>query len=156
MDEKVKAKDDLIADLSNDIIENEEVEELKEKSGKRITSEKKIDNRGGKREGAGRPAVIKKLSSYESAINLLDESILNTLQVLIDGLNDDDKWYRKSCAESLLKKTIPDKKRDDGKDKKVAPIILIKSDIQEAVSEVDHLLESRIKKKKIIDGEVVE
>jgi len=69
--------------------------------------------RGGYRPNSGRKPIEKRLSNYEKAIKMLDDSVEDALQVLIDGLDSDDKNYRLRCAEILLKKSIPDKNRQE-------------------------------------------
>lgn len=71
---------------------------------------------GGKRQGAGRKPRSERLSNYDKALKLLDDSIEKALQVLIDGLDDENKQYRIRCAELLLKKALPDKIELGGKD----------------------------------------
>lgn len=62
------------------------------------------------------PPAIKKLKieNKEKALRLIDGSIEKAIQVLINGLDDADKYYRFNCACTLLKKVLPDKK--SGKD----------------------------------------
>jgi len=67
------------------------------------------NNRGGLRPGSGRKPRAVKLSNYDKALNMLDNSICTALDILIKGLKDKNKNYRYRCAELLLKKALPDK-----------------------------------------------
>ena len=73
------------------------------------------------------PKEIKelKLKNQQKALEMLDDHIEEALQVLIDGLKSTtpkydkdgnvidevpDKWFRYTCATTLIKKVLPDKK----------------------------------------------
>ena len=62
------------------------------------------------------PAEIKqlKLKNQEKALKLLDDHIEEAIQVLIDGLTAEDKWFRFNCACTLIKKVLPDRKSHAG------------------------------------------
>ena len=57
-----------------------------------------------------KPPKPHEFTRYEKAIELIDNNVETAIQVFIDGLNDDDKWYRYNCASVLLRKVIPDRK----------------------------------------------
>ena len=150
-------KDELIAEIEEEIIDNDEEEELQSKGDRKLTSTGELDRRGGKREGAGRPPTFKKLSNYTAALEKIDGSLLDALDVLIEGMSDADKWYRKACAETLLKKSIADKKRNEVVGDKEQPILIGKKELTEAALEVDKILTKKIhdkKRQKIIDVKV--
>jgi hypothetical protein len=65
---------------------------------------------GGGLPGGGRTPKALQMQNYKKVIKLLDDNAEEAINVLIDGLTDDDKYYRFNCACVLLKKIIPDKK----------------------------------------------
>ena len=65
---------------------------------------------GGGLPGSGRTPKALQMQNYKKVIKLLDDSAEDAIKVLIDGLEDDDKYYRFNCACVLLKKIIADKK----------------------------------------------
>jgi len=102
--------------------------------------------KGGKRTGAGRKTRAEKLSNYDRAIKMLDDSIEMTLQTLIDGLGAKDPVLRIKCAEILLKKTLPDKKRSEITGKDGGAIAITPADVRAAITEVEGMvLENREK-----------
>jgi hypothetical protein len=76
---------------------------------KLVIDSNQIKKRGGKRPGSGRKPRAKKLSNYDAALKMLDDSICDALQVLIDSLKDGNQYTKIRAAELILKKTLPDK-----------------------------------------------
>jgi hypothetical protein len=106
---------------------------------------------GGKREGSGRKPVEKRLTNYAKAIRLLDDNIESALQVVIDGLKDENKQYRLKCAEILLKKSLPDKKEIAGAD---GSPILVEVVLKDAEPESGDILPQDTKTSVSIPGAV--
>ena len=74
-----------------------------------------IDNNkhGGKREGSGRKAIEKELTTYQKSLSLLDDNSDKVIQTILELLDDDSKTIRLKAAEILLKKIMPDRKQLD-------------------------------------------
>ncbi len=102
------------------------------------------DQRGGTRPGAGRKPRHQRLTNYDAAMNILDDSIVDALGVLVNGLTDDDKYYRKACAELLLKKSIADKKQNELTGPGGGAIQIAPEDLEAAVLQIDHMINDRI------------
>jgi hypothetical protein len=92
--------------------------------------------------GGGRPPRSLQLKNYDKALNLLDNNIEEALNVLINGLRDDDKYFRFNCACVLIKKVLPDKKSKEISTPNNKPISL---EITDKRKLVDNIV-------KIIDG----
>lgn len=52
----------------------------------------------------------KDFKNYEKALEKLDNAIIKAINVFVDGLHDEDKWYRYNCASVILRKVVPDRK----------------------------------------------
>ncbi len=109
--------------------------------------------KGGKRTGAGRKTRAEKLSNYDRAIKMLDDSIEMTLQTLINGLQDEDVAVRIKCAETLLKKTLPDKKRSEITGKDGGAIAITPADVRSAITDIDEMIIENRERKLIGEGE---
>ena len=76
--------------------------------------ENKVKNKaGGKREGAGRKTVEKRLTNYEKALRILDDDVEDNLNFLIkvrEGKFKVSMTERVRAAQLLLTRTIPEKK----------------------------------------------
>ena len=76
--------------------------------------EKKIRGKnGGKREGAGRKTVEKRLTNYEKATRILDDDVEDNLNFLIkvrQGKFKVSMTERVRASQLLLSRTIPEKK----------------------------------------------
>jgi len=73
--------------------------------------EQKKSKRGGARKGAGRPKKTdqaKKLTTFQVAMEKVGNYLPDAIDFLGKGLKDPDKKFAKSCADSLLKKGLPD------------------------------------------------
>ena len=133
-------------------VDGELIVTTKDGEPKRLNKDGSVDRRGGKMPGCGAPTMKSKLANYKNGIRMLDDNIEDALQVLIDWLSDEDKFFRLKCAELLLKKTIPDKKTLD---------IGVKGggvsgdgvDIGKAISDINTMIKN---KRDGADSEVVE
>lgn len=109
----------------------------------------KINSRGKKR--SGKKGRIELISNYERAMSLLDSSVIDAIQVLIEGLDDSNKYYRFKCAELLLKKTVPDKKLIGvGVGKDIPVNQTTTKEIDTAIMEVEGMIEEQMKKRSLI------
>lgn len=75
------------------------------------------------------------------AISLLDNAVEQAVNVLVDGLSDDDKYYRFNCACTLIKKVIPDKRRQEISGPGGQPIHIDVVDKRAAVNSVVSILD---------------
>lgn len=131
---------------------------------KAVKKDGTYDKRGGPHPGAGRKRIHEQLTNYGRALSLINDHIEDALNVLIEGLQDKDKWYRKACAELLLKKAIADKKQNEHLGGKGSGID--KQDIAEAIDEIDSMIGKRIKQAVegraepaediVVDAEIIE
>jgi MFS superfamily sulfate permease-like transporter len=95
-----------------------------------------MNGHGGARPNSGRKPREKVLTNYQKAIKLLDNSIEQAIETLIECLSDDSVQVRLKAAEILLKKTLPDRKEVDLNDK------TDRTEIQKELEEIRNKIES--------------
>ncbi len=137
---------DSVYDKLDENIEVKKVEVLPPSTG--YNEDDYINNHVMNKPKKGRKSKKDKMSNYNEAMSLLNKAVLPALQVLIDGLDDSNKYYRYKCAELLLKKSIPDKKAiidSDGNGKKPPYAQVTEKDVDKAIMEVEALIHKKIK-----------
>lgn len=90
---------------------------------------------------SGRTPKALQLKNYGKILNLLDDCAEDALKVLIDGLDDENPWVRVRCAETILKKYIPDKKIKEMTGPGGGPIEVTNIDNRTAILNVINLLD---------------
>ena len=111
-----------------------------------VTKKKKT---GGKRPGAGRKKHKDKLSNYNKALNLLDDSIIPALHVLREGMFNSDPEIQYKCASKLLDKVIPNKKRVEHTGEGGGPVdVEVNVNSEEVVAELFDLIDARMAERK--------
>ena len=83
----------------------------------------------------------KQLLMQEQAIDLVHEHLEDAVQVLVDGLYDEDKWIRIRSAETLLRKALPDKKTKEITGEGGGPIQIEEHDKRTAVINIIGILD---------------
>ena len=116
-----------------------------------------VDRRGGATKGSGRPSKISKLSNYNISLKLLDESMPDAIAVLREGMGpENDMVIRIKCAETILKKVIPDKKEQKVIDNPNSKKVMTSEMIEDAVYSVGTLLEQKIDSMEIVNETIIE
>jgi len=83
----------------------------------------------------------KQLLLQEEAIDLVHNYLADAVQVLVDGLYDEDKWVRIRSAETLLRKALPDKKTKEITGEGGGPIQIEEHDKRTAVINIIGILD---------------
>lgn len=107
--------------------------------------------------GSGRTPKALQLKNYSKILRLLDDSAEDALKVLTDGLSDENPWVRIRCAETILKKYIPDKKIKELTGPGGGPVQIANIDQREAVINIINILDELDLddvKKKAKDGSI--